>query len=58
MVLYYRFSEDDIGELLQMVYDMPDFMGCRYGVFMFSTVETGGYADFDYVRFGSEILNN
>ena len=42
MVLYYRFSEDDIGEILQMVYDMPDFMGCRYGVFMFATEEAGG----------------
>lgn len=57
-MLYYRFSEDDIGEILQMVYDMPDFMGCRHGAFMFATEEAGGYADFDYVRFGSEILNN
>lgn len=40
-----------LGELLNMCYDIPDFMGYRYGLFTYSTVETDGYADFDWFHF-------
>lgn len=57
---YYRFNENNdwtlIGEELQMVYDLPDFMGYRFGLFTFATEETGGYADFDYVKFDDELV--
>ncbi len=57
---YYRLNETDewipIGETLQMAYDWPDFMGYRFGVFIYATEEEGGYADFDYMKFYSELV--
>ena len=39
-----------IGNPLRMVYTLPHFMGYRYGLFHFSTRESGGNADFDWFR--------
>ena len=39
-----------IGNLLKMKYDIPHFMGYRFGLFNYSTKNTGGYADFDWFR--------
>lgn len=57
---YYRLSEDSewirIGEQLQMAYDWPDFVGYRFGLFIYATKTTGGYADFDYMKLSDELL--
>jgi len=37
---------------LQMRYDLPHFMGYRFGLFAFSTETAGGHADFDAFRIG------
>lgn len=39
-----------LGEELAMRYDLPHFMGYRFGLFFFSTQEPGGFVDFDYYR--------
>jgi beta-xylosidase len=39
-----------IGDTLKMKYDIPHFMGYRFGLFNYATKETGGYADFDWFR--------
>ncbi|WP_290790016.1 glycoside hydrolase 43 family protein [Flavihumibacter sp. UBA7668] len=39
-----------IGGTLKMSYTIPHFMGYRFGLFNYTTKETGGYADFDYFR--------
>ncbi|MGN0425822.1 MAG: family 43 glycosylhydrolase [Acetatifactor sp.] len=43
-----------IGELLYMNYDIPDFMGYRYGLFTYAKQETDGFADFDWFRFDND----
>lgn len=42
-----------IGDTLKMVYDWPDFMGYRFGLFYYSTTSCGGYVDFDYFHIDS-----
>lgn len=37
-----------IGQPLHMSYTLPHFMGYRFGLFNYTTVEPGGYADFDF----------
>jgi beta-xylosidase len=39
-----------LGGELAMRYDLPHFMGYRFGLFFFSTREPGGFVDFDYYR--------
>jgi beta-xylosidase len=39
-----------IGDELKMNYTLPHFMGYRFGLFNFATMNPGGYADFDYFR--------
>jgi beta-xylosidase len=39
-----------IGSQLKMEYSMPHFMGYRFGLFNYSTINTGGWADFDWFR--------
>jgi beta-xylosidase len=39
-----------IGNLLKMKYDIPHFMGYRFGLFNYATKNTGGYVDFDWFR--------
>jgi beta-xylosidase len=41
-----------IGNTLQMVYTVPQFMGYRFGLFNYATEKPGGYVDFDYYRIG------
>ena len=56
---YYSLNGKDwiaLGEPLQMVYDIPHFMGYRFGLFHFATKTAGGYVDFDYLRLSDKIL--
>ena len=39
-----------IGNILKMIYDIPHFMGYRFGLFNYATKNTGGYVDFDWFR--------
>ncbi len=41
-----------IGNTLQMVYTVPQFMGYRFGLFNDATENPGGHVDFDYYRIG------
>jgi beta-xylosidase len=41
-----------IGPPLRMRYDIPHFMGYRFGLFNYATRTPGGFADFDYFRIG------
>jgi len=43
-----------IGKEIKMEYSMPHFMGYRFGLFNYATLETGGYADFDWFRTSNE----
>jgi len=55
---YYSLDGKDwsaIGEPLQMVYDIPHFMGYRFGLFNFATKTAGGFVDFDYMRLSDKI---
>ena len=45
-----------IGEPRQMVYDIPHFMGYRFGLFNFATKTAGGFVDFDYMRLSDKII--
>lgn len=48
---YYSLNGTDwrpIGDVLQMAYTIPHFMGYRFGLFNFATSAPGGHADFDY----------
>jgi beta-xylosidase len=44
-----------IGSPLKMVYTLPHFMGYRYGLFNFSTLDPGGWVDFDYFEISDRI---
>ncbi|HOW64452.1 MAG TPA: glycoside hydrolase 43 family protein [Candidatus Paceibacterota bacterium] len=44
-----------IGNELKMNYTLPHFMGYRFGLFHYATKETGGYADFDFLRLSGAI---
>jgi len=55
---YYSLNGKDwsaIGEPLQMVYDIPHFMGYRFGLFNFATKAAGGFVDFDFFRLSDKI---
>jgi len=39
-----------VGGSLKMSYTIPHFMGYRFGLFIYSTKVSGGYADFDYFQ--------
>ena len=39
-----------LGSTLQMVYRLDHFMGQRFALFNYSTLEAGGYADFDWFK--------
>ncbi len=54
-IAYFYYSLDGtdwepIGTPLRMVYTMPHFMGYRFALFNYATVEAGGHADFDYFK--------
>ncbi len=44
-----------IGETLKMVYDIPHFMGYRFGLFNFATKAAGGSVDFHFFRVSDRI---
>lgn len=44
-----------IGDVLQMQFDWPDFVGQRFGLFYYSTTQLGGWVDFDYFRVSDQI---
>jgi beta-xylosidase len=44
-----------IGDLLQMEYTLPHFMGYRFGLLNYATKMAGGFADFDYYHISDEI---
>jgi beta-xylosidase len=43
------------GMPLQMHYDIPHFMGYRFGLFNYATKSPGGHVDFDYFHVAPEI---
>jgi len=50
---FYSLDGEDwrsLGDVLQMAYTLPHFMGYRIGLFIQATETAGGYADFDYYR--------
>ena len=56
---YYSLNGKDwsaIGEPLHMIYDIPHFMGYRFGLFNFATKTAGGFVDFDYMRLSDKII--
>jgi beta-xylosidase len=46
-----------IGNVLKLRYDLRHFMGCRFGLFAFSTKNPGGHADFDFFRIGKTLTS-
>lgn len=44
-----------IGDVLQMAYDWPDFVGYRFGLFYYSTQQLGGHVDFDFFHVADAI---
>jgi beta-xylosidase len=44
-----------IGNILKMKYDIPHFMGYRFGLFNYATKNTGGYVDFDFFHITDKI---
>ncbi len=56
---YYSLDGDRwtrIGSPLRMEYTLPHFMGYRFALFNFATINAGGYVDFDYYRVGEEVI--
>jgi len=50
---YYALQEGEwikIGDILKMSYRLSHFTGYRFALFNFATLNTGGYADFDFLR--------
>ena len=41
----------EIGGLLKMRFSLAHFTGSRIGLFNYASIESGGYADFDFFRF-------
>jgi beta-xylosidase len=44
-----------IGTQLKMEYSMPHFMGYRFGLFIYSTKNPGGFVDFDWFHVSDQI---
>ena len=43
-----------IGAQLKMAYTLPHFMGYRFGLFNYATLQTGGLVDFDFFHIKAE----
>ncbi|MDQ6417896.1 family 43 glycosylhydrolase [Paenibacillus sp. LHD-117] len=55
---YYSLDGADwtaIGDILQLRYTLPHFMGYRFALFNYATISTGGQVDFDYFRIGGQL---
>lgn len=53
---YFFYSEDgrewkQLGKSLHMLYTLDHFMGYRWGLYCYAGKESGGYADFDLVKY-------
>lgn len=46
---------EPIGTPLQMVYTLPHFMGYRFGLFNYATMQPGGYVDFDFFHISNTL---
>ena len=52
---YYSLEGDKwikTGNVLQMSYTLPHFMGYRFAIFNYATLSTGGFVDIDWFRLG------
>lgn len=47
-----------IGDILNMSYTLPHFMGYRFALFNYATQETGGFVDFDYYQIDDTLLGD
>ncbi|MET0636876.1 MAG: glycoside hydrolase 43 family protein [Chitinophagaceae bacterium] len=47
-----------IGTTLKMSYTLSHFMGYRFALFNYATIQTGGYADFDYYHISNQLNEN
>lgn len=45
-----------LGQVLKLRYDLPHFMGYRFGLFIHSQREVGGFADFDHYRISDTLI--
>ena len=55
---YYSLDNEEwiqIGDELNMAYDWPHFVGYRFGLFYYSTLNVGGYVDFDYFHIADDM---
>lgn len=53
VTFYYSFDGNtwtQLGDPMQLSYEMKHFMGSKFALFNYATKSTGGYADFDYFR--------
>ena len=53
VTFYYSFDGStwtQLGEPMQLSYELKHFMGSKFAIFNYATKSTGGYADFDYFR--------
>jgi beta-xylosidase len=48
-------SWNKIGNELKMSYTIPHFMGYRFALFNYASLEAGGYADFDYFNISDKL---
>jgi beta-xylosidase len=46
-----------IGNELKMSYTLPHFMGYRFALFNYATIEAGGYVDFNYFKIDTQLKN-
>ncbi|HOX53280.1 MAG TPA: hypothetical protein PKY05_17505, partial [Fibrobacteria bacterium] len=47
-----------LGNTLQMSYELTHFTGYRFGLFNYATKSAGGYADFDWFKIGATVNDN
>ena len=53
VTFYYSFDGStwtQLGDSMQLSYELKHFMGSKFAIFNYATKSTGGYADFDYFR--------
>ena len=53
VTFYYSFDGStwtQLGDPMQLSYELKHFMGSKFAIFNYATKSTGGYADFDYFR--------
>ncbi|GAB2632278.1 glycoside hydrolase family 43 protein [Belliella aquatica] len=46
---------EQLGDILQMKYTLPHFMGYRFGLFYYATAQPGGHVDFDFFKIDDQI---